>query len=91
MKSCAPEPYLGLLFSEYPDQNGPAVNEIARRLVTSNIAKERLIDQIDGHIESSFQSRTADWSSSSRETARPVIKTYIEKLVNEAFDRVELP
>ncbi|CAF3635846.1 unnamed protein product, partial [Rotaria sp. Silwood2] len=63
---------------------------MARRLVTSNEAKQRLIDQVNEHIQSSFASRTAGWSSTNRETARTVVKTLIEKLVNDAFDRVEL-
>jgi len=89
MKKFAPEPYLGLLFSDYPDVNGPTIDEMARRVVKSNAVKEQLVGQIDERIESSFQSRTADWNSLSRETARPAIKTYIEKLVNEAFERIE--
>ncbi len=91
MERLAPQSYLGLHFSEYPDGNGPILNEMVRRVVTSNEVKQKIIDQIDERIESLFQSRTADWDSSSRETARPVIKTFIEKLVNEAFDHIQLP
>jgi hypothetical protein len=90
MESAAPERYLGLSFADYPGVNGPAVDEMARRLVTSNDVKQRLIDQINDRIESSFQSQTADWNPSSQEAARSDIKIFIEKHVNEAFDHVQL-
>lgn len=80
MKRCAPEPYRGLLFSDYPDSNGPMVNEMARRVVTSKERKKRVIDQINERVEPTFKSR---------KTARPMVKTFIEKLVNEAFDRLK--
>jgi len=90
MKSSAPEPHLGLLFSEYPDVNGTIVNEMALRLVTSNEIKQQLVNQIDQRIEPSFASRTTDWNSSSRDAARPVVRVFIEQLVNDAFHRVEI-
>ncbi|CAF1042552.1 unnamed protein product [Rotaria sordida] len=90
MSRSAPESYLGLFFSEYPNVNGPTVNEMARRLVTSNEAKQQLTDRVNEHIQSSFELRTEDWNSISRETARAAVKTLIEKLVNDAFDRIEL-
>ena len=90
MQRAAPERYLGLLYSEYPGTNGPTVNQMARKTVTSTDVKQRLIDQVDKQIESSVRSRTADWDSSSREAARPVVRAFIEKCVNEEFNAVEL-
>lgn len=90
MSRSAPSPYLGLVFSDYPDVNGPTVNGMARKLVTSNEIKQRLIDQIDQRIESTFVSRTTDWKTSSRDAARPVVRVFIEKHVHEAFDRIKL-
>ncbi|CAF1191857.1 unnamed protein product [Adineta steineri] len=90
MKQSDPSSYLGLLYSEYPDINGQTVNDMARKLVTSNKTKQELIDRIDRDIESSFVSRTIDWNSSSRETVRPLIRVFIEKSVNDAFDHIKL-
>jgi hypothetical protein len=90
MSRSAPSPYLGLLFSEYPDVNGTIVNEMALRLVTSNEIKQQLVNQIDQRIEPSFASRTTDWNSSSRDAARPVVREFIEQLVNDAFHRVQI-
>ncbi len=89
MQRMAPERYLGLLYSEYPHVNGLTVNEMAKRFVASKEVKQRLVDEINERMESSFQSRTTDWKSSSREIARPTVRAFIEKLVNEAFDRVK--
>ncbi|CAF4167800.1 unnamed protein product, partial [Adineta steineri] len=53
MKQSDPSSYLGLLYSEYPNINGQTVNDMARKLVTSNKTKQELIDRIDRDIESS--------------------------------------
>lgn len=90
MKRFAPQRYLGLLYSEYPDENGRMVDELAKRIVTSKENKRKVIDKITAHVEPLFESRTADWNESSREGARPMIKIFIEKLVNEAFEHVSL-
>ncbi|CAF1080774.1 unnamed protein product [Adineta ricciae] len=90
MNRSAPASYLGLTYSDYPDINGAKVNEMARRLVTSNEAKQQLIDRIDKQIDPIFISQTSTWTSLSRETARPVIRSFIEKKVNETFNSFRL-
>ena len=90
MNRSAPASYLGLAYSDYPDINGAEVNEMARRLVTSNEAKQQLIDRIDKQIDPIFTSQTSTWNSLSRETARPVIRAFIEKKVNETFNDLRL-
>ena len=55
MRRADPQPYLGLLFSEYPEQNGSTVKEMARRLVTSEEAKQRVIDQLHPRLASTDQ------------------------------------
>jgi hypothetical protein len=89
MSRSAPEPYLGLVFSEYPDTNGSTVNEMARRSAISKEAKHQISDQVNERIESSFASRTADWDTASRESARSDVKNFIEKLVSDAADGVK--
>ncbi|UJR30383.1 hypothetical protein I4U23_017918 [Adineta vaga] len=82
--------YLGLVYADYPDVNGPEVNKMAHRLVASNDVKQRLIDQIDKRIDPIFLSRTSTWNPSSSETARPMIRVFIEKNVNNAFNHLKL-
>ncbi|CAF3483736.1 unnamed protein product [Rotaria sp. Silwood1] len=90
MDRSASDSYLGLVFSNYSDAKGLTMNGMARRLVTFNETKQWLTDQINEHIQTSFASRTADWNSISRETARLVVKTFVEKRVNDALKCVEL-
>jgi hypothetical protein len=86
----APEPYCGLLFSDYPDKNASKVNQIARQRVTSDEAKQQHINQINENLEPSFESQTADWDSLSQENARSFITELIEKLLKKAIDRLIL-
>ena len=90
MSSSASGSYLGLAYSDYPAVNGEQVSKMARQLVSSNDVKQRLIDQIDQRVHPMFIARTSNWSSSSRDTARPVVRVFIEKQVNDAFNRVVL-
>ena len=50
MRRADPQPYLGLLFSEYPEKNGSIVKEMARRLISSDESKQKLIGQIQARL-----------------------------------------
>ena len=56
MRRADPQPYLGLLLSEYPEKNGSIVKEMARRLISSEESKEKLIGQIQARLTNPSQS-----------------------------------
>lgn len=90
MEKAAPERYLGLDFKDYPDVNGRTVNEMARKVVTSPEAKQKIFDEIEQRTTSSFQSRTDDWEEVDRDAARSIVRTYIEEQVQTAFASIQL-
>ena len=90
MQRAAPSRYLGLLYSDYPNINGPTVNAMAKRFVISNDIKQQLAKQIEEDMESLFQSRTINWRPPDRDKARQVMNAFIERRVNEDFDNIRL-
>lgn len=90
MEKAAPERYLGLDFKDYPDVNGRTVNEMARKVVISPEAKQKIFDEIEQRTTSSFQSRTDDWEEVDRDAARSIVRTYIEEQVQTAFASIQL-
>ena len=88
MQNSSPQQYFGLLFSDYPEKNGLLVKEMARKEVTSEEVQQKLVGQINEQIDSTFQSRTANWNDGDKQAARTDVQNLIEKNVKEAFERV---
>ena len=85
MRSAWPQTYLGLLYSEYPEKNGSTVDEMARRLTTSDEAKSQLLDQIHERLETE---KIVHWDASMPESTWAEVKYFISQATHNAINRL---
>lgn len=88
MKKADPKPYEGLLYSDYPEKNGPQVNKRARETVTSKEAKTRLTDQVKEQLKPTITDKTKDMNPVVRAAVRKAIDQAVEKAMEKAVDGV---
>ncbi|CAF2712768.1 unnamed protein product [Rotaria sp. Silwood2] len=86
----APNPYKNLLYKDYPKKNADRVNAMAREKVMSDVAKKQIAEKVYERLEPKINEKTANMNSIATKTACKLVKTAIEKAVNEGVDRVML-
>jgi hypothetical protein len=90
MRGASPQPYQGLLFVDYPTKNGPEVNALARKNVTSDQVKHQIAHQVYERLERTIEGKTAHLNPLARWITLQVIKNAIKVAVYRAVDTVVL-
>ncbi|CAF1217173.1 unnamed protein product [Didymodactylos carnosus] len=86
MENAAPDGYLDLMYSDYPEKNGKDVRELAMKNISSDDIKSQLEDKVHDTIDPKVEEKIADLNPIAQEGVKRTVDHSVKQMVSKAVD-----